>query len=372
MQTSCLLCSQKGDGLHFVPAKVNEIDYGGLRENNIVKMDTCCHNFAPFYDTNPNCKPDERYKAIGGILQVGGIFVYASPDGIHWKQLTEHPVITKGGFDSMNMAFWDGYAGVYRCYNRYFDQTTPHPEGIRAIQSCISTDFIHWSEPTPNQYIDDITHQLYTNATRPIPGAEHILLSLPMRFHATRKKVPEHGGCNDWSYNGVSDLVLMSSRDGVHWDRTVRDAWLAGSTYKHEWTERNFITCGGFIEHGEDFLFYTEKNYRWEDDGLWAYSIPRYRFVSLYADGEGGQVLSKPMRFQTDTIHLNLATSAYGFVKITILDLAGAPIYTSDEIYGNEISYPLTIEGLAGKFGRMQIELQETHLFAIGSSMDKK
>lgn len=372
MQTSCLLCSQKGDGLHFVPAKVNEIDYGGLRENNIVKMDTCCHNFAPFYDTNPNCKPDERYKAIGGILQVGGIFVYASPDGIHWKQLTEHPVITKGGFDSMNMAFWDSYAGVYRCYNRYFDQTTPHPEGIRAIQSCVSTDFIHWSEPTPNQYIDGITHQLYTNATRPIPGAEHILISLPMRFHATRKKVPEHGGCNDWSYNGVSDLVLMSSRDGVHWDRTVRDAWLAGSTYKHEWTERNFITCGGFIEHGEDFLFYTEKNYRWEDDGLWAYSIPRYRFVSLYADGEGGQVLSKPMRFQTDTIHLNLATSAYGFVKITILDLAGDPIYTSDEIYGNEISYPLTIEGLAGKFGRMQIELQEAHLFAIGSSMDKK
>lgn len=372
MQTSCLLLSEKGDGLHFTPAVVNEIDYGGIRENNIVKMDTCCHNFAPFYDTNPHCKPDERYKAIGGIMQVGGIFVYASPDGIHWKQLTDHPVITKGGFDSMNMAFWDDHAGVYRCYNRYFDQTTPYPDGIRAIQSCVSTDFLHWSEPQPNQYVDGITDQLYTNATRPIPGAEHILVSLPMRFHATRKKVPEHGGSDAWSYNGVSDLVLMTSRDGTYWEKTLQDAWLAGSTYKHEWTERNFITCGGFVEHGEDFLFYTEKNYRWEDDGLWAYSIPRYRFLSLYADRAGGQILSKPLQFQTDTIYFNFATSAYGYGKVTILDLEGNTLFVSEEMYGNEISYPLTIPELTGKFGRICIELQEAHLYAIGSDMKKQ
>ena len=58
-------------------------------------MDTFCHNFAPFYDTNPNCKPDERYKAIGGIIQQGGIHVFASPDGIHWHLLADGPVITR-------------------------------------------------------------------------------------------------------------------------------------------------------------------------------------------------------------------------------------------------------------------------------------
>ena len=373
MQTSCLSVSPIGDGLHFSPVPVNEIDYAGIRENNIVKMDTCCHNFAPFYDTNPNCKPEERYKAIGGIIQTGGIFVYASPDGIHWKQLTDYPVITKGAFDSMNMAFWDGHAGVYRCYNRYFDSNGDYPStwggGARAIQSCISTDFIHWSEPVFNQYADGIIDQLYTNATRPIPGAEHILISLPMRFHPTRKKVKEHGGSNDWSYNGASDLVLMTSRNGTFWDRTLKDAWLSGSTYSHEWTERNFITCGGLIECGEDFLFYTEKNYRWEDDGLWAYSIPRYRFLSLYADGNGGTVLTKPLSFQTDDLYLNFATSAYGKVVVHVLDMDGTDIYTSEELYGNELSSSLHIEGLAGKVGRLYIELQEAHLYAIGSSM---
>ena len=373
MQTSCLSVSEKGDGLYFTPCPVNEIDYAGVKENNIVKMDTCCHNFAPFYDTNPACRPDERYKAIGGIIQTGGIFVYASPDGIHWKQLTDHPVITKGAFDSMNMAFWDSHAGLYRCYNRYFDCGGAYPDtwggGARAIQSCVSTDFIHWSEPVYNRYAEGITDQLYTNATRPIPGAEHILLSLPMRFHPTRKKVKEHGGSDNWSYNGASDLVLMTSRDGVFWDRTLKDAWLAGSTYLHEWTERNFITCGGIISSGEDFLFYTEKNYRWEDDGLWAYSVPRYRFLSLYADGEGGQVVTKPLSFRSDDIYLNFSTSAYGYVLVKILDKDGNLRRNPEEFFGNEISAPLHMDGLAGTAGRLVFELKEAHLYAVGSAM---
>ena len=376
MQTSCLSVSPIGDGLNFTPVPVNEIDYAGYRENNIVKMDTCCHNFAPFYDTNPNCKPDERYKAIGGIIQTGGIFVYASPDGIHWKQLTDHPVITKGAFDSMNMAFWDSTAGVYRCYNRYFERNAAYPESwgrcARAIQSCVSTDFIHWSEPVANQYEDGITHQLYTNAVRPIPGAEHLLISLPMRFHPTRKKVPEHGGSNDWSYNGASDVVLMTSRDGVFWDRALKDAWLAGSTHLHEWTERNFITCGGIIEHGDDFLIYTEKNYRWDDDGIWAYSIPRYRFLSLYADASGGTMLTKLLDFRMDDIYLNFATSAYGSIVVRVLDMDGNVTFTSEELYGNALSEGLHIEGLAGTVGRLEFELKEAHLYAVGSSMERK
>ena len=39
MQTSCLTVSPIGDGLNFTPVPVNEIDYAGIRENNIVKME---------------------------------------------------------------------------------------------------------------------------------------------------------------------------------------------------------------------------------------------------------------------------------------------------------------------------------------------
>ena len=364
-QTSCISVSAKGDGLHFVPYPVNEIDYRGVTENNIVKMDSICHNFAPFYDTNPNCHADERYKAIGGKKQDGGIFVFVSADGIHWKPLVDHAVITKGAFDSMNMAFWDDCAKLYRCYSRYYDNS------IRAIQSCVSSDFIHWDAPIHNRYEDGITDQLYTNATRTIPGAEHILISLPMRYNPTRKKVPEHGGSDHWSFDGASDMILMTSRDGVFWDRTLKDAWLAGSTYLHEWTERNFITCGGIIQRKDEFLFYIEKNYRWEDCGIWAYSVPKYRFMSLYADSTEGQMVTKLLAFDSDDIYLNFSTSACGYVVVQVLDEDGNVRYISDELYGNEISAPLHIEGLKGTVGRMVFRLKEANLYAIGSDMNK-
>lgn len=369
-QTSCLAVSK--DGIRFERAAVNRISYDGITENNIVRMDTYCHNFAPFYDTNPACRPGEKYKAIGGKWEEGGVHVFASPDGILWHELADGPVITKGAFDSMNMAFWNPHTGLYHAYTRYFDKTMKSevmPMGCRGIQSCTSEDFIHWTEPVYNEYAEGgPTDQLYTNATRPVPGAEHILVSIPMRFQEKRKKIPEYEG-NPYGAGGVSDCVLMTSRDGVYWDRKVKDAWISGSLYSHEWTQRCFIALGGIIERGDDFYYYTMQNYMWDDDGIFAYSLPKYRLISLYADGSGGSFITKALRFESDEIYLNYATSAYGYVKVTVLGEDGAEIFASEEIYGNELSHKLCVEGLCGKCGRLRIELKEAHLYAMGSAM---
>lgn len=376
-QTSCLSVSD--DGLNFTPYPVNEISYDGITENNIIRMDTFCHNFAPFYDTNPACKPDERYKAIGGIIDQGGIHVFASPDGIHWHLLVDGPVITKGAFDSMNMAFWSPADGLYHCYSRFC--YIPGEENgnkfaynvvgnLRAIQSCTSEDFIHWTDPVPNEYAEGCPiDELYTNAARPVPGAEHIMISIPMRFHAYRKKLQEFNG-NTWGSDGVSDAVLMTSRDGVHWDRSVKDAWLSGDVEEdREWTQRNFITAGGIIERDDKFYFYVEKHYMWDDGGIWAYSMPKYRLMSLYADGDGGSFVTKPLHFESDTISLNYRTSAYGYIRVTVRDMDGTTLYTSDEIYGNELSHTLIFEGLTGKEGTLLVEMKEANLYAIGAKM---
>ena len=369
-QTSCLAVS--ADGVRFERYPVNRIAYDGITENNIVRMDVACHNFAPFYDTNPACPPDERYKAIGGIggdSETRGMHVYASPDGIRWRDLTGGPVIDYGEFDSMNMAFWDPAAGLYRCYIRYFDRdvTPDHaPWGVRAIRSAVSKDFIRWTQTVHNEYPEGLTDQLYTNAARPIPGAAHVLLSIPMRFQEARKKFPEY------RYPGVSDALLMTSRDGVRWTLPVRDAWLSGGLNGHEWTQRNFISLGGVVEMGDDFLLYAMKNYMWEDGGIWAYSIPRYRFASVYADGDGGRFTTKELAFETDDIHLNFATSAYGGVRVRVLDEGGAVRFVSEELYGNEISCPLHVDGLAGTCGKLEIALREAHLYALGADMGKR
>ena len=231
-QTACLAVST--DGINFTPANINEIEYNGNKDNNIVLMHSCCHNFAPFYDTNPLAKEDERYKAIGGtLLGNGGLLAYKSCDGIHWEPMCEEPIITEGTFDSLNMAFFDQESGLYRCYYRRF--TGHRFQGRRIIVSAVSKDFIHWQDATPNVYLPLKEEDLYTNATRPIPGAEHMYISMPMRFHPSRKKYP------DYPSVGVSDCVLMTSRDGVHWNRTLNDAFISGGLYSHEWTQRSFI-----------------------------------------------------------------------------------------------------------------------------------
>ena len=51
------------------------------------------------------------------------------------------PVITQGEFDSQNLAFWDARIGKYREYHRIF------VDGIRAIMTATSDDFVQWSKP---------------------------------------------------------------------------------------------------------------------------------------------------------------------------------------------------------------------------------
>lgn len=369
-QTTCLAVSE--DGLHFSRVPVNEIDYDGIKENNIVRRDVYCHNFMIFKDSNPECKPDEKYKAMAGTVYQGGLHVFASPDGIHFHALSEEPVLTDGLFDSMNLAFYDNRLGLYRSFSRYFTGTWTFDgvtePGLRAIQSSVSKDFLHWEKPIHHKYTwsdgEEPTEHLYTNATTPIPGAEHMLVSIPMRFTDERKCVSGH------PESGISDAILMTSRDGVHWDRSVKDAWLSGGVEEdREWTQRNFITAGGIIERDDKFFFYVQKHYMWDDCGIWAYSVPKYRLMSLYADGEGGSFTTKSLHFESDTISLNYRTSAYGYVRVTVRDMDGNTIYASDEIYGNELSHTLTVKGLAGKDGTLFIELKEANLYAIGAEM---
>ncbi len=61
------------------------------------------HNFSPFFDTHPNVKPSERYKAIGGYDDIG-LLAYVSADGIHWSKLRDEPVLTRKSKSSRRKA----------------------------------------------------------------------------------------------------------------------------------------------------------------------------------------------------------------------------------------------------------------------------
>jgi len=211
--------AESDDGIHWRKPELNLFEFDGSKKNNIVWVGTGNHNFTPFKDTNPNAKPDEKYKAFGGLGD-NGLIAFKSSDGIHWEKIQDEPVITKGAFDSQNLAFWNPVTECYMDFHRGFK------DGVRHIMTCTSKDFINWTEPQWVDFGNAPFEHLYTNAVTPYYRAPHILMGFPKRFSPSRKKL------NDIKWDGVSDGVFMTSRDGLNWHRWLGRSFVRVSRWK--------------------------------------------------------------------------------------------------------------------------------------------
>ncbi len=131
--------AESKDGIHWTKPNLGLFEFNGSKENNIIWDGIGTHCFAAFKDANPKCPPEARYKGIARGRPRGkkGLYVFQSPDGIHWKLMHSEPVITEGAFDSQNLAFWDTHTQQYRDYHRSFINVT------RAIMTGTSMEFIH-------------------------------------------------------------------------------------------------------------------------------------------------------------------------------------------------------------------------------------
>lgn len=380
--------AESGDGIHWdKPAlQALRLDESGIvaaspadeaarfRHNNIVLAGRFAHNFSPFPDTSPGCPPTMKFKAVAGDHD-NGLVGFVSADGIRWTAIREQPLVRDGTFDSQNVAFWDSARERYICYSRYFHPVTPGAgafEGIRCIQSCESPDFLHWSAPRPNEYEADAPMEhFYTNAAIPCPGAEHILLSFPMRFIPDRHKVPEH------AEPGVSDTLLMSSRDGVRWNRHFREAWLRPGMDRRNWTQRNGIVAHGILDTSvEEHSLYVNEHYEWEDACIRRLVLPRHRFASVHAGSREGGFATKPLLLSGSTLTLNFATSAAGSVEAQLeyedgQPIAGFAFADCGRLYGDELDHSVVWAGepslakLAGKAVRIRFKLKDADLYAF-------
>jgi hypothetical protein len=368
--------AESTDGIHFVRPNLGIQEFDGSKENNIILAGVQSHNFAPFLDTNPAAKPSERYKALAGIG--GTLSAYGSGDGLHWKKLQPEPVMNKGTFDSLNIAFWDLNAHCYRAYSRYFD--AGGYGGVRSIQNCRSQDFLHWQNPKPNHYSEGAPKEhFYTNATVLCPGATHHYLSFPMRFMPERKKISEI------EQPGVSDALFMSSRDGEHWDRTFLEAWLRPGRDQRNWSHRSNMPAWGIVQTASDeFSLYVSEHYTWPDNRLRRVTVRRHGFASAHAGASGGEFTTRPLAFGGEHLVLNYATSAAGSVAIEIQDESGKPLpgyglADMKPIYGDELDAAVAwkskrvLPAAAGKPIRLHFVLRDADVFAFrtAKSTDK-
>ena len=375
-QTTHVAFSQ--DGIHFERPELGLFDIGDGGRNNVVWQGIQSHNLIPFLDTNPACAPDERFKAVGGTGK-NNLYGLVSPDGIHWRLIQTAPLAVTGAFDSANVAFWDGTIGRYRLFSRFFETGRG-----RAIQSCTSADFLNWSEPVPHQYDADApVEQFYTNATTPVPGAEHILLSFPMRYVAERTTPLHDISAMDYPGNGrpgmagMTDAVMLSSRDGVHWKRPFLGAWLRAGLDVRNWTHRNSCTGIGILPLREDeWSMYVSEHYGWPDNRLRRLAIRPWGFASVSGGVAGGSLITHPFVFSGAELRINFSTSAIGSVAISLLHADGRPIagrglVDQRPIYGDcldqvvEWADGTTVADLVGVPIRLQVELKDADLYAF-------
>jgi hypothetical protein len=373
-QVTCV--AESTDGIHFTRPRLGLIEAGATKDNNVIWRGVESHNFSPFLDANPNVKPDQRYKALGGVKQPGknwhqgetpgGLYAFASADGIHWQKMKPEPVMTRGAFDSQNLAFFDTTRGRYACFSRIFSHK------VRAVQSSTSADFLAWSDGVPHRYAEGVPMEhFYTSATVPCPTAPHLFLSFPKRYVTTRKKVPTHEAA------GVSDAVFMSSRDGTMWDRPFLQAWVRPGPDPKNWTDRNNMTANGIIVTGEgEWSLYISEHYRHADHRIRRLTVRAQGFASMHGDAKGGEFTTPPLKLTGTKLHLNYATSAAGTVQVEIQDVKGAAIpgYTLadfPELYGDEFAATATwtsgadLRALAGKTIRLRVKLKDADLYAL-------
>ncbi len=393
-QSEAVCYAESDDGIHWTKPNLGIHNWPGAPDNNIIWMGSPeAHNFAPFKDTNPNCPPEQRYKAIGGTVTSKGLWTFQSADGIHWERLSDGPVVTEGAFDSHNTAFWDPVHNRYTMYVRFFSEG--EYKGLRLIGMCHSQDFTNWSEPVGLDYPGSPPQQMYTNQILPYYRAPHILVGFPTRYVArpltdhVRQLPPlelREQLINVYERCGtdLTDGLFMSSRDGLNFRRWDEAFLRPGPEAEGRWIYGDNYQSYGLFETKSEHAGLPNEISMHFDEGAWRddsrrirrYTIRLDGFVSLNAPYAGGQMTTKPLIFDGEQLSLNYATSAAGSLKVEIQDANGTPIpgFTladAAELFGDSTDQIASwkngtdVSKLAGKPVRLNFELQDGDLYSF-------
>lgn len=351
----CVVCyAESKDGITFEKPELDLLPFKDFEKTNIVLLsnggygDRYCNSVL----VDPREKdPAKRYKmayydwSVDAGQEYPGLHVALSPDGIRWTKHPKGPLLRTayGGrgmqptftdeasfqqtFDpvkklyrktwimpmSMSDAvdvFWDPIRQVFVIYGKFW---IPSPLGGHAFKHAMgrteSKDFIHWSKPEIILTPDD-------------KDAEHVEFhTSPVFYHAERYFCLNQ--IMDRRVKGATDIELMTSRDGLAWERTFRDTlFLPRDPRPSRFDSRSIYTNATPVILEDEIRFYygaysngtiggAKLDGKDERSGVGMASIPRDRFAGV--------------RTKAKTAHVTLRQPLENVGQVTLkpLDLAG-------------------------------------------------
>jgi hypothetical protein len=181
------------------------------------------------------------------------------------------------------------------------------------------------------------------------------------------------GGADD-----ISDTVLLTSRAGsAHYDFLRRESFIRPGIGASHWVSRSNYAALGVVPTGPaEISVYVQRNYGQRSAFLERLTLRTDGFASVRAGYGGGELLTKPLRFEGRALEVNLATSAAGSLRVEVQDADGSPIpgfalADSEEMIGDEIERTVSWRGnpdlasLRGRSIRLRFVLRDADLYSL-------
>lgn len=379
------------DGIHWERPNLNVVDFEGTTNNNIITHNQN-RDFSfsyVFLDNNPNCPVQERYKAtVVKKTSPRQLWMFTSSDGISFKQgwmITE-----KGYFDSQNIVLWSDAHQKYFCFLRDFHDYPADgipQDGLRDIRVCTSFNGKEWTDPVHLDFLGSEDIALYTNAVFCYPRAKQVMIGIPNRYVERKtwsenfeqmpgaKERKKRMGIEARFGLTITDCVLMTSRDGLRWNRQD-EAWITPGIER----DRNWVygdcymvpyalqTKSSLIGAPDELSFYCkEGHWMHKPATMRRYSIRMDGLFSYHADRSDCSLVTKPILYEGGQLHLNFATSAIGYIYVSVTD--GKTTLRSCELFGDTLDRAVPFDGdlevFAGKEITLEFTMSDADLYSL-------
>jgi hypothetical protein len=384
------------DGIHWEKPKLGLVEFDGSARNNIIKAGVVGTVFI-----DPNKAGGERFK-FAGRTDGRGLWVWTSPDGLHWKTLVDHPVLSKGAFDTQNQVFWDDLRKKYVAYVRRgndarpgdpnagdpvfkngklvtLPQQMPDPNNLRKVGRSESAELgAGWPEP-------EITFSYDANDP---PGSDHYnpcVIKYPyaarayFMFPSAMSQYPENPA------DGPLDIQMATSRDGITWNRLDRRPYVRLGLKGADDGGSIYMTVGMIRKGAEIWMYYsgfpfTHGGFNLDttrNAGVVRRLVQRLDgFVSADAAWSGGELTTVPLKYGGHRLVLNLDTSALGSTRVELRDgkgqvIPGFSASDCDAIIANSVEQTVTWKGkatlpsLADGTIQLRFVMRSTKLYAF-------
>lgn len=330
------------DGVNWDKPKLGVMEADGSKDNNLVCPG---RNLSVIKDLREQ-DPSKRYKGLywyslknPDVRWLGkGHFAAFSPDGIHWHDVPENPVMpfSHGVTDGQFVLGWDPGHGKYvvhlRPHTEYFDPPK------RTIARATSDDFIHW-DPCLSLLAPDAEDARYEEFYRmTVARYESLYLGFLWVYD------------NDPAFAAQTlNTQLAVSRDGVVWERAVDRQYILANGPAGTFDSYYSCACNVIPVGDELYIYYLGANFPHTPPGKdgkkgsqksligtvvdgerMAFAVglarlPRGRIVSVEPAGEDGVLTTEPLRFAGRDLTIN-ADAANGCIAVEVLNESGEAV----------------------------------------------